>query len=94
MCGIFGYVGTKDPLPICIAGLKQLEYRGYDSAGVAGITDGKIETCKEAGKIASLEKKIRLMDLKLDLAIGHTRWATHGKPTYKNAHPHFDESAR
>ena len=53
MCGIFGYVGTQDPLPICIEGLKQLEYRGYDSTGIAGISKGKIESCKEAGKIAS-----------------------------------------
>ena len=57
MCGIFGYIGKKDPIPICISGLKQLEYRGYDSAGIAGIFQGKIKSCKEAGKIASLEKK-------------------------------------
>ncbi len=90
MCGIFGYIGKKDPVDICIFGLKQLEYRGYDSAGIAGLWNQKIEFCKEAGKIASLETKIRLHDLKLELAIGHTRWATHGKPTNANAHPHFD----
>ena len=93
MCGIFGYVGQEDPLPICIEGLKKLEYRGYDSTGIAGISKGKLEACKGSGKIANLEKKIRLMDLKLDLSIGHTRWATHGKPSDQNAHPHFDSSA-
>jgi glutamine---fructose-6-phosphate transaminase (isomerizing) len=93
MCGIFGYIGKKDPIPICIAGLKQLEYRGYDSAGIAGIFQGKIRSCKEAGKIASLEKKLMQEHLKLDFAIGHTRWATHGKPTDQNAHPHFDDKS-
>lgn len=93
MCGIFGYVGKKDPVKICIDGLKQLEYRGYDSAGVAGVYQGMIRFCKEAGKIANLEKKILEEHLKLDCAIGHTRWATHGKPTDQNAHPHFDEKS-
>ncbi|MBF8263367.1 MAG: glmS [Parachlamydiales bacterium] len=93
MCGIFGYVGKKDPIKICIGGLKQLEYRGYDSAGIAGLYEGQIKSCKEAGKIASLEKKILSEGLKLDFAIGHTRWATHGKPTDQNAHPHFDEKS-
>lgn len=93
MCGIFGYIGKKDPISICIAGLKQLEYRGYDSAGIAGIHEGKIKFCKEAGKIASLENKIQKEELILDFAIGHTRWATHGKPTNINAHPHFDDKA-
>ena len=93
MCGIFGYIGLKDPIKICINGLKQLEYRGYDSAGIVGISDGKIKFCKEAGKIVNLEKKIIAKNLHLDFAIGHTRWATHGKPTDQNAHPHFDEKA-
>ena len=90
MCGIFGYIGPKDCLQACLNGLKKLEYRGYDSAGIAGISQGKIRFFKNAGKIHFLEKKIANPDLKLDLAIGHTRWATHGKPTYENAHPHFD----
>ena len=93
MCGIFGYIGKKDPIPICISGLKQLEYRGYDSAGIAGIFQGKIRSCKEAGKIARLEKKILQEHLNLEFAIGHTRWATHGKPTDQNAHPHFDDKS-
>lgn len=92
MCGIVGYVGTRDPLEICLAGLKQLEYRGYDSAGIAGICEGMLKSCKEAGKIVGLEKKVRLEDLHLELAIGHTRWATHGEPTNRNAHPHLDSA--
>jgi glutamine---fructose-6-phosphate transaminase (isomerizing) len=90
MCGIFGYIGKKDAIQVCVAGLKQLEYRGYDSAGIAGIYEGRIKTCKEAGKIVSLEKKIAAEHLRLDFAIAHTRWATHGKPSDLNAHPHCD----
>ena len=92
MCGIVGYVGERDPLEMCLSGLKQLEYRGYDSAGIAGICEGVLKSCKEAGKIVSLEKKVRLENFHLELAIGHTRWATHGEPTHRNAHPHFDRS--
>ncbi len=88
MCGIFGYVGEGDPLKKCIAGLEQLEYRGYDSTGIAGIQGGRIEFCKEAGKLTNLKQKLTLKSL--ELAIGHTRWATHGKVTYANAHPHLD----
>lgn len=90
MCGIFGYIGKKDPLSVCLAGLKKLEYRGYDSSGIAGLFQGQLLACKEAGKIVELEKKLLLRPMRLDLAIGHTRWATHGKPTHFNAHPHFD----
>ncbi|MBS0626252.1 MAG: glutamine--fructose-6-phosphate transaminase (isomerizing) [Verrucomicrobia bacterium] len=90
MCGIFGYIGKKDPLQTCIAGLEQLEYRGYDSTGIAGISNGTLASCKEAGKISQLKKKIKLKGL--DLAIGHTRWATHGKVSHENAHPHFDST--
>lgn len=88
MCGIFGYIGTKDPLQACIAGLEQLEYRGYDSTGIAGISQGQIAICKEAGKLFNLKQKLTLNAL--ELAIGHTRWATHGKVTNQNAHPHLD----
>lgn len=93
MCGIFGYIGNKNATNVCIQGLKQLEYRGYDSAGIAGLLGNSLLVCKDSGKVATLEKKISLQELKLDLAIGHTRWATHGKPTKKNAHPHNDSSS-
>lgn len=88
MCGIFGYIGEKDPLKTCLAGLEQLEYRGYDSTGIAGIENGEIAFCKEVGKLSNLKQKLTLQSLKL--AIGHTRWATHGKVTTQNAHPHVD----
>lgn len=88
MCGIFGYIGTKDPLKICLLGLEQLEYRGYDSTGVVGIQRGKLAFCKKAGKLSNLLQAMNLKDL--ELAIGHTRWATHGKVNDQNAHPHLD----
>lgn len=92
MCGIFGYVGQegKDAVELAIEGLKLLEYRGYDSAGIAGIYQEKIEFCKEVGKVAALEKAVSDRALKLDLSIAHTRWATHGRPSKENAHPHYD----
>lgn len=92
MCGIFGYLGPKNSLKVCLNGLKQLEYRGYDSAGIAGLHKGELFLIKDSGKVANLEEKIRLKDIQLDLAIGHTRWATHGKPDQINAHPHFDDN--
>jgi glutamine---fructose-6-phosphate transaminase (isomerizing) len=92
MCGIFGYIGPRNPSTVCVDGLKQLKYRGYDSAGIAGILEGKIFACKEVGKIDSLESALEKEPLRLDLAIAHTRWATHGKPTLENAHPHVDET--
>ena len=92
MCGIFGYVGSKDPVKVVIQGLKGLEYRGYDSAGIAGIKGGNILFCKEVGKITKLEQEVERVGLHLDLAIGQTRWATHGKVNQLNAHPHFDEA--
>lgn len=91
MCGIFGYIGKKKSVQVVLSGLKKLEYRGYDSAGIAGIKNGQIYFWKEVGKIASLEKAIIEAHVDLDLAIGQTRWATHGKPSKINAHPHFDE---
>lgn len=89
MCGIFGYIGPDDAAEICLTGLKKLEYRGYDSAGLAGILDGELLYCKEVGKIRNLEQA--WVPKKLGLAIAHTRWATHGVPSRDNAHPHFDE---
>ncbi|MBN2479546.1 MAG: glutamine--fructose-6-phosphate transaminase (isomerizing) [Parachlamydiales bacterium] len=95
MCGIFGYIGNKNSIKECLQGLKLLEYRGYDSAGIATIQDAKILSFKSPGKLIELEKKINIFkDLKFDLAIGHTRWATHGSPTLANAHPHFDEKLK
>lgn len=91
MCGIFGYIGPEDSAQICIEGLKKLEYRGYDSAGLAGVKEGKIYYCKQVGKIRALEEAWMTSPAKLGLAIAHTRWATHGLPTQENAHPHFDQ---
>lgn len=90
MCGIFGYIGKKDSVKTAIDGLKRLEYRGYDSAGIAGIKEGKILFCKEVGKVAQLEKEVERKHFTLDIAIAHTRWATHGEPSVPNAHPHID----
>ena len=89
MCGIFGYIGPDDAAEICITGLKKLEYRGYDSAGLAGVVGGELLYCKEVGKLKNLEQA--WVPKKLDLAIAHTRWATHGVPSKDNAHPQFDE---
>jgi glucosamine--fructose-6-phosphate aminotransferase (isomerizing) len=88
MCGIFGYIGAQDPLKICVAGLEQLEYRGYDSTGIAGTCAGKISFCKKAGKLSNLLEAMTLRNL--ESAIGHTRWATHGQVNDQNAHPHLD----
>jgi len=90
MCGIFGYIGKKNPVSVVLEGLKKLEYRGYDSAGIVGIHGEKITFCKSVGKIASLETLVNSTGLELDIALGQTRWATHGKPNWINAHPHFD----
>lgn len=92
MCGIYGYIGKKNCLKTMLRGLKQLEYRGYDSSGIAGVFNGKLLYFKEAGKITLLEEKILTNPPKLDIAIGHTRWATHGKPTNINAHPQLDQN--
>lgn len=90
MCGIFGYTGKQNAVKIVMNGLKRLEYRGYDSAGIAGIKNGQIYYCKEVGKVSVLEKTVVESHLELDLAIAQTRWATHGKPSQVNAHPHFN----
>jgi glucosamine--fructose-6-phosphate aminotransferase (isomerizing) len=89
MCGIVGYVGPQDSLGVVLEGLRRLEYRGYDSAGVAVVADGQLSTAKKAGKLANLEKQLAEADLPAaTIGIGHTRWATHGGPTDPNAHPH------
>ena len=94
MCGIIGYIGQKQVMPVLIDGLRRLEYRGYDSAGVAVVRDGTIELRRSAGKLANLEKAIAAEPLEGDYGIGHTRWATHGRPTEENAHPHRDCTGR
>src|SRR5262249_43576615 len=94
MCGIIGYIGEKQVLPILIDGLRRLEYRGYDSAGGAGVHEGSIELRRSAGKLARLEEVIAVSPLEGEYGIGHTRWATHGRPTEENAHPHRDCTGR
>ncbi len=93
MCGIIGYVGKKNAGPILISGLRRLEYRGYDSAGIALVSRGRLKTHKAAGKIRELEGRLPKR-LPGKLGIGHTRWATHGEPSDRNAHPHVDGSGR
>ena len=90
MCGIVGYVGSQDSLPILLEGLRRLEYRGYDSAGVAILNGGGLSVQKAAGKIAVLEALLDGSRPRGSLGIAHTRWATHGEPTTVNAHPHVD----
>jgi glutamine---fructose-6-phosphate transaminase (isomerizing) len=94
MCGIMGYIGRRDALPILLEGLRRLEYRGYDSAGVAVLGNGHIEVRKTAGKLSRLEEVTGLAHLGGTVGIGHTRWATHGVPTDANAHPHADCTGR
>src|SRR5215218_9137953 len=94
MCGIIGYIGSKQLVPILIDGLRRLEYRGYDSAGVAVVRNGAIELRRSAGKLSRLEDVIATQPIEGDYGIGHTRWATHGRPTEENAHPHRDCSGR
>ncbi|MEE4312572.1 MAG: glutamine--fructose-6-phosphate transaminase (isomerizing) [candidate division KSB1 bacterium] len=90
MCGIVGYIGTQNVVPILIEGLKRLEYRGYDSAGIAAISGDDIIIEKQAGKISMLGESMNLKHMNATLGIGHTRWATHGEPNKVNAHPHTD----
>src|SRR3989337_2975535 len=95
MCGIVGYVGNKQVVPVIIDGLRKLEYRGYDSAGIAVVDDHhKLEIRRAEGKLPNLEECIRLSPLDGNYGIGHTRWATHGRPTEENAHPHRDCTGR
>src|SRR4051794_21700489 len=91
MCGIVGYIGARKAVPIILDGLRRLEYRGYDSAGIAVLTDGDALDIRRAeGKLQNLEECIRANPLDGSYGIGHTRWATHGRPTEENAHPHRD----
>src|SRR6201997_2960307 len=91
MCGILGYIGPKKVVPVIIEGLRKLEYRGYDSAGIAVVgSDGKLEVRRAPGKLRNLEEAIQKAPLDGSYGIGHTRWATHGRPTEENAHPHRD----
>ena len=93
MCGIVGYIGTKQAYPILIKGLKRLEYRGYDSAGVAMISDcGQLNVYKAKGKVDNLTEFCNDKDLSGCVGIAHTRWATHGEPSTRNAHPHYSQS--
>src|SRR5689334_2965380 len=91
MCGIVGYIGLRQAYPIIIKGLKRLEYRGYDSAGIA-LIDGDLKVYKKKGKVAELEEILIGKDLQGNVGIGHTRWATHGEPSDRNAHPHTSNS--
>lgn len=92
MCGIVGYIGSKNATPIILNGLKKLEYRGYDSAGLAVLTNGKIEVRRNAGKLSNLEGNILSDPIAGTIGIGHTRWATHGEPSARNAHPHLSST--
>ena len=91
MCGIIGYIGTKKAKPILINGLLRLEYRGYDSSGIATVEKDGIKVIKEKGRIANLDAMDGINDLEGTIGIGHTRWATHGKPSAVNSHPHYDK---
>lgn len=92
MCGIVGYVGHRAATPILIAGLSKLEYRGYDSAGIVVHENGELKLEKKVGRLAVLEESLKNLDIQATLGIGHTRWATHGRPSDVNAHPHTDAS--
>src|SRR6267154_2376367 len=94
MCGIVGYIGPKKVVPVVIEGLRKLEYRGYDSAGIAVVNDGKLEVRRAPGKLRNLEETLKKSPIEGTYGIGHTRWATHGRPTEENAHPHRDCSGQ
>jgi glucosamine--fructose-6-phosphate aminotransferase (isomerizing) len=94
MCGIVGYIGHKPAAHVVVEGLRMLEYRGYDSAGIAVVSGGTLSIAKRKGKVADLEQTLDYAALHGTLAIGHTRWATHGAPNDINAHPHTDASGK
>ena len=91
MCGIVGYIGTREAVPLLLEGLKRLEYRGYDSSGLTVLTDAALKTHKAVGRISELEKTLPVNGERemSHIGIAHTRWATHGAPTVANAHPHI-----
>ena len=93
MCGIVGYVGPRDATPLLLEGLERLEYRGYDSAGLAVGTGGQLVVKKTVGRLAALRHLVETNPISGTTGIGHTRWATHGRPSDRNAHPHFDCNA-
>src|SRR5690606_26812715 len=94
MCGIVGYIGKRDVQPILLNGLSKLEYRGYDSAGIAVLEQDRIQIRKVEGRLANLSGQLASRPLKGLAGIGHTRWATHGKPSDANSHPHTDMSGK
>src|SRR6476619_3247501 len=94
MCGIIGYIGSKPVVPVLLDGLRRMESRGYDSAGVAVVSPEGIALRRSAGKLANLEQAIRVEPVEGLYGVGHTRWATHGRPTEENAHPHRDCTGR
>jgi glucosamine--fructose-6-phosphate aminotransferase (isomerizing) len=94
MCGIVGYIGTQAATEILLAGLEKLEYRGYDSAGIATVWEGEVNCVRAKGKLHNLRSKLEQIEIPAQIGIGHTRWATHGKPEERNAHPHLDTAMR
>jgi len=93
MCGIVGYIGHRDAYPVVLKGLQRLEYRGYDSAGIALYDGAELKMCKTQGKVADLKEKLEnTITTNGNVAIGHTRWATHGVPNDVNSHPHYSNS--
>lgn len=93
MCGIIGYIGRRNAMPIVLQGLRKLEYRGYDSVGVVAVGDGGLVVKKDVGRVEVVHKKLNLLEPASHLAVGHTRWATHGGVTKENAHPQLDCSS-
>src|SRR4051812_12248169 len=93
MCGIVAYIGHREAYPLILKGLKRLEYRGYDSSGVALLNSG-LKVYKKKGKVAELEESLVGKDLHANAGIGHTRWATHGEPSDRNAHPHLSANGK
>ena len=89
MCGIFAYAGSANAVPFLIEGLRSVEYRGYDSAGLATLVNGGFDLRRAEGKLAELEQLVAARPVRGTLGIGHTRWATHGEPNERNAHPHM-----
>jgi glutamine---fructose-6-phosphate transaminase (isomerizing) len=94
MCGIVGYVGKKEAAPLLLEGLRRLEYRGYDSAGICTLADGVLQLCKQVGRVEGLARALKESPVTGSLGISHTRWATHGLPSDVNAHPHLDQSGK